>query len=125
MTIFYPQYNYKKYENIHFIFEYKEYYFSISLRYSFVLSCTIYCSVMYYFVQLLLFCESKRNRATLFCFFTLFFSVNQISSIRNCIDTFFLLPLLHRQQLSNINKILSILNKSESFYIFHSFHSYT
>jgi hypothetical protein len=31
MTTFCPQYKYKKYENTHFIFKYKNYYFSISL----------------------------------------------------------------------------------------------
>jgi hypothetical protein len=46
-TTFWPQYNYKKYENIHFMFEYKKYYRSIFLQYNFVLFCILLlCDVL-------------------------------------------------------------------------------
>jgi hypothetical protein len=46
-TTFCPWYNYKKYENTHFIFEYKKYYLSFSHRCNFVLSCsTLFCHIL-------------------------------------------------------------------------------
>jgi hypothetical protein len=42
-TTFCPWYNYKKYKNTHFIFEYKKYYLSFFHRCNFVLSCSILC----------------------------------------------------------------------------------
>jgi hypothetical protein len=40
-TTFGPYYDYKKYENAHFIFQYKKYYHHISFRYNFILSYAI------------------------------------------------------------------------------------
>jgi hypothetical protein len=59
-TTFCSKYNYKKYENTNFNFEYKKYYLSISLWDNFVMSFTIlFCTVL--FCQILNVLRIKRT----------------------------------------------------------------